>query len=198
MKIDIVRAREGDETAFINMARRLGYTGLCFLYDEKEGIPSRIKALAPQLEKFTLFTARIVSKTVKGRTDTDFSFCTVPTQKLLRSGVDLVFDIEERSDSMHQRRSGLNQVLCVLLAEHGGAYAINASALLSHASRYQYLGRLMQNVMLCEKFKVPLLMSSFARSPLEMRSPEDLASLLRLLGVRDASACFSTLARLKK
>ena len=50
------------------------------------------------------------------------------------------------------------------------------------------MGRMMQNIRFCRKFKVKTFLSSFASEKEEMRSPFDLAKLAKALGADDGTA----------
>jgi|SRR3989344_2315219 len=193
MKIDIVRPALDTETSFINMARRLGYNGICFLYDEKSNPFSRIKLIKSKIEKFQIYSA-VISKKPK-TSEFDFVFSDNNSQRNIKSGIDILFDIEDVSDSMHQRRSGLNQVLCKMMSKYNVAYGINLSSIFNHQNRAQHLGRIMQNIMLCKKYGVEMVFGSFAKNPIEMRNSDDLESLLRILGVSSSKSCFSYISK---
>ena len=45
------------------------------------------------------------------------------------------------------------------------------------------IGRMIQNIKLCKKFKVKTAIASFASSPYGMRSPHDISSFFRILGM---------------
>ncbi len=197
MNVDIVFVAEDNETAFINRARRLGYSGLCFLYEEKSNPSTKLSALQSKLTSFTLYSG-IMGKKVKTKSNSDFVFSTTATRKLVQTGFTALFDVEESSDGMHQRRSGLNQVICKEMHLHHVAYGINVNKAIAHPQRSQHLGRIMQNIVLCEKYQVPILVGSFAKRPLEMRNCEDVISLLRILGINDARGCVTYLSSLLK
>jgi len=93
-------------------------------------------------------------------------------------------------DYLHSRNSGLNDVLCKLAKKNNVAVGFSFSDVLNAHSfeRALILGRMMQNVALCRKFKVPMVLGSFAFDKLEMRSPKDLVSFALLLGMSPAEA----------
>ena len=45
----------------------------------------------------------------------------------------------------------------------------------------------MQNIDLCRKYKVKMLIASFAKDPSGMKSPHDLISLFKVLGCENPS-----------
>jgi ribonuclease P/MRP protein subunit RPP1 len=101
--------------------------------------------------------------------------------------VDILLNPEPKTkDSLHQRNSGLNQVLCKLAKKNNVAYGISFSRLLE--GDYKLIGKIMQNIRLCRKYKVKLVFGSFARDIYEMRNVKDLISLARVLGMSPLEA----------
>jgi RNase P/RNase MRP subunit p30 len=86
-------------------------------------------------------------------------------------------------DHTHYRRSNFNQVLAVLAKETGKTYLIDFSRLLkiTDKNRTILIGRIMQNIRICQKFKVPISIVTFAREPYHLRNPRDLQALLRAM-----------------
>ena len=102
----------------------------------------------------------------------------------------LVFALEEYGwkDYMHQRASGLNQILCRLANKNKVAIGYSISSLLDSKDKSVILGRIIQNIMLCRKFKVKTVIASFTSNPYQMRSPHDLISLFTMLGMHEKEA----------
>jgi ribonuclease P/MRP protein subunit RPP1 len=88
-------------------------------------------------------------------------------------------------DYMHSRNSGLNDVFCKLARKNAVAVGFSFSDVLnsSGVERALIIGRMMQNVSLCRKFKVPMVLGSFAFDEFEMRSPRDLISFGLTIGM---------------
>ena len=86
-------------------------------------------------------------------------------------------------DYMHQRGSGLNQVLCALAAKNKVAMGFSFVELLNTQKQARVLGRMRQNVRLCRKYKVKMVLASFAKNKWEMRSASDLQSFGKVLGM---------------
>ena len=72
---------------------------------------------------------------------------------------------EERNDRLHYRSSGLNQVICGLAHERNIAIAMS----LDQLQDAKTMGRAMQNIRLCRKYKVKMLFCSGATSVYGMR-----------------------------
>lgn len=86
-------------------------------------------------------------------------------------------------DFMHQRNSGLNHILCKLANKNNIAIGISFSDLLREKMLHKRLGRIMQNIKLCRKYKVKLVLASFAKNEYETRNPKDLITLAATLGM---------------
>ncbi len=86
---------------------------------------------------------------------------------------------------LHHRNSGLNHVLCQLAHKNNITIAFDISSLLHKKGRYRslILGQMRQNVMLCRKYKVRMLLSMFARSEWDQRSSFELEEFGILLGM---------------
>ena len=93
-----------------------------------------------------------------------------------------------KKDRFTQRDSGLNHVLCVLARENDVAIGFSFSDLLNSSHRYILLGRMLQNVRLCRKYKVRMVVASFAKDPWEMRSAHDLLAFALVLGMAPKEA----------
>lgn len=102
----------------------------------------------------------------------------VNRQVLDSNKVDILLDphLGQRRDKMHQRDSGLNQVLVKLAKKNNVAIGISFKNILS--SRAEDLGRIIQNIELCRKYKVKIVILEY-----EDRNPEDVNSLFKVLGM---------------
>ena len=93
-------------------------------------------------------------------------------------------------DFLHTRNSGLNQVLCRLAKQHNIAIGFSFGEVLriSQEQRAELLGRMMQNVRLCRKCKVNMVLGSFARNEFELRSRDSLYHFGICLGMKPEEA----------
>lgn len=107
-----------------------------------------------------------------------------------KSKVDIIVGVEliSKKDSFHQRNSGLNQVICKLAKENNVAIGFSFSTVLNSKKRALILGRMMQNVKLCRKYKVKIVCGSFAKNRKEMRDAKDLLSFCRVIGMDPGEA----------
>ena len=104
---------------------------------------------------------------------------------LLEKGVKYITGLstDEGKEHTHYRRSGVNQVLAKLAKEHGTTYIINFARILNSENRALLIGRIMQNVRIFKKYKVPIKVCSLAKVASELRSESDLEAFGRVLGV---------------
>ena len=93
-----------------------------------------------------------------------------------------------QNDKMTSRSSGLNQVLCKLAHDNKIAIGFSFSELLNSKEKSKIIGRWMQNIRLCRKYKVKMVLASFANNKWEMRLPKDLFSLGLTLGMTGKEA----------
>lgn len=88
-----------------------------------------------------------------------------------------------KKDSLHFRSSGLNKVLCNLAKKNDIAIGFSFSELLNSNDKALLLGRMMQNVRLCRKFRVKMILATFAKNEYELRSPNTLKSFGLVIGM---------------
>src|SRR3989344_5713528 len=93
-----------------------------------------------------------------------------------------------KKDRLNQRDSGLNDVLCKFARDNDVAIGFSFSDLLNSKFRAVLLGRMMQNVRLCRKYKVRMVLASFAKDPWEMRTAYDLLAFGQVLGMTPKEA----------
>lgn len=99
--------------------------------------------------------------------------------------VDVLLDphIGQRKDFMHQRNSGLNHILCALAKQYNVSVGFSFSAILESNNRSALLGRIMQNIRLCRKYKVQIVIGSFAKNKWQVRNEKDLQAFFKVLGM---------------
>ena len=180
-----------NEDAFLERAEKLGYQALIFAYEKKEHIPQKrlnhekIKIFSACLEKVKNADLIIAEHSDKDR------------ERIERKEIQLLYHLEtdEKRDFLHQRASGLNHILAELCSEKKVMVSFSHNLLLKSKKRALLLGRMMQNIGLCRKYKVPMVFASFASAPIEMRSPHDLKALGIVLGMHpsEAKECLSSL-----
>ena len=158
-----------DEELFKETALALGWKDVIFLYPDKKNDV----VLASQTQISSLKSTKLV-----------FSEA---SRSAIERGAHVLFNFENdaREDFLHHRASGLNHVLCKLMQDKGSFMAFNFNNILNSDDIFcsKILGRIQQNISLCRKFKVPMIVFSFAKTPFEMRSPQDLRSFFLDLGI---------------
>lgn len=101
--------------------------------------------------------------------------------------VSMIYEFESlnKKDSLNYRNSGMNHIIAKLMADNDVSYGLSFSMLLnaSKEEKPKLFGRIIQNIRLCRKFRVKIVVASFARNPYEMRDSKDLLTFARLLGV---------------
>ena len=90
-----------------------------------------------------------------------------------------------KNDSLHFRNSGLNQVLCKLAKKNNIAIGFNLSDILNNdkLAKINIVGKMMQNVRLCRKYKVRMIVGSFAKDKYELRSIDSLKAFASCIGM---------------
>ncbi|MBI2668149.1 hypothetical protein HYX17_05280 [Candidatus Woesearchaeota archaeon] len=90
-----------------------------------------------------------------------------------------------KEDFLHHRNSGLNHILCALAKKNKIAIAFSFNEILKSkgVERAKIIGRMQQNVRLCRKYKVEMIIASFATNKYEMRSLTDLKSFGTVIGM---------------
>lgn len=190
--IDIVFPGK-NEKDFIELAEKLGYSGLVLVYDNKESIPDLKKFKT----KLKLKTALLASqkKVQSARTKSKLVFVKAVEDNRFafeKSRPDLVFAVEEAQprDFMHQRGSGLNHIMCRFAKENNVKIGFSFNSILNSSamSRAQIIGRMQQNILLCRKFKCNTVIASFAKDPYEMRFSKDLLAFFTQIGMHQKEA----------
>jgi len=182
-----------NEHEFFAMAQKLGTKTLVLVYPSAE-----LAAHPPAAPKGLHIRTAVLAEPRKARQLRQggmlaFVKCSDSDRAVLEQGAaDVLFGAEgtQPKDYAHQRGSGLNHVMCALAHKNKVAIGFSFESILSAsgAQRAQLLGRMMQNIMLCRKYKVQMVIASFATDPWKMRSLHDLQSFFTELGMHPAEA----------
>ncbi len=92
--------------------------------------------------------------------------------------------LNRKIDAMNYRNSGLNDVLCKLAVKNEIAIGFTFNEIKDEID----LGRIMQNIVLCRKYKVNVIFFTFAKDKYEMKGCQDLLSYLRVIGFTPGEA----------
>lgn len=193
MLSDIVLPNNNEEE-FIELASKLDIRKLYFLYDsneyDEEKIKKELEAVGNRevnIEIGFLANQKNLSHAAKKS-----NFVAVKSSEKDRFFIEnkkikLIYGFEDisRKDSLHQRTSGLNHVLCELAKKNNVAIGFSYSSLFnkSDIDKSLLIGRMMQNINLCKKYKVKTVIGSFSSNPYHLRLPHDVSSLFGLLGM---------------
>jgi RNase P/RNase MRP subunit p30 len=176
-----------NEKDFFKIAENIGTEELCLVYNKPTKIDSFRSQTAVKLFSGILCNSADARK-LKGKADIIFVRRDENIRSVLEQGsADVIFDLEQsnRSDSMHNRNSGLNQVLCELAFQKGVALGLNFSTVINSSGRERavLIGRMAQNIMFANKFKFRTIIASFASFPFQMRSEHDLRAFGSSIGM---------------
>jgi len=99
-------------------------------------------------------------------------------------------EYERKYDFLHYRNSGLNQVLCKIARDNDKVIIKNFKDILFREGKERalLLGKIMQNIKLCRKYKVKVKLASFASIKKEMKSFFDLRSFCIAIGMTKKEA----------
>jgi RNase P/RNase MRP subunit p30 len=193
-----------DAKEAILLAKRLGWTGICLTADAKDLRRLREEVTAQNLDMEVFLGAKVhgssegeLQKKTRQALDVAdlilFSGGGEPNRVAAENWeVDVLCHPEQGSerDLMDQRSSGVDDIISRLLAEHTTAVEFNLSSLLGTYGmlRAQVMGRMSQNILLCRKYGVPMVLSSGAVDRWGLRAPRDLAAVGRVLGMTDSES----------
>ena len=99
-------------------------------------------------------------------------------------------EIENKKDNFHYRKSGLNQVLCKLAKKNEVAVGFDFCLLINSngEKRSQIIGKMMQNMILCKKYKNKIKIGCFTENELLTRNDSVLVSFGVILGLNEKEA----------
>jgi RNase P/RNase MRP subunit p30 len=116
--------------------------------------------------------------------DDSFNRAALETKKI---SILLSPEAGQKADFMSYRNSGLNQVLCKIAEKNNIAIGISFSELLeikNDKELAERLGRIMQNIMLCRKYKTKIQLANFASKKESLRAALDIRSFGSAMGLQ--------------
>jgi len=199
---DVVFCKEKERNEeFEEQGKELGFSKIYFIEPFKD-----VKPLKPAADA-VLISAENVQQLhnyiMKARDKWPVIAVACSTDEINRAAVEskhvnllLSPEATRQKDFPDWRNSGLNHVLCRLAAENRIAIGINFSDIIKiygndlqqKIKLAERLGRIMQNIRLCRKFKTKMLLASFASSPEEMKSASDMRSFAQAIGMTPGQA----------
>ena len=183
-----------NEVKFIEIALRLGIKKLYFLYDfenNQRKIPEKL-GLIKNYNKINLEIGLIVNQKNMNKALQQSKLLAAESSDRDRffiesNKIKLIYGFEEiyKKDYLHQRASGLNHVMCELANKNDVVVGLPYSALFNKnpAVVSLLIGRIMQNISLCQKHNAKTIIGSFSSNPFELRPPYDIISLFTTLGM---------------
>ena len=168
MVVDIILSKE-KVGEFIKKAEELDYDSLIF---------ANLKNLGELQEKTKIKLYSSKDITIK-KADNNVR------NVMQKNSAQVIYSFEEDTghDGVHYRNSGMNQVICKIASENNVSIGFSFSQILNSNNKKLLVGRMEQNIRLCRKYNLGLIVGSFANSPNEMRNPEDLKSLFVNIGM---------------
>ncbi len=190
--LDIVFPEKNEHEFFV-MAQQLGYTGLVLVYASKQAADAAPKPPAGLRVKTAVLAEPRKAYQLREKGILTFVQCSDQDRPVLERGsADVLFGAEstQPKDYAHQRGAGLNHVMCELAHKNKVAIGFSFADILATfgSKRAQVLGRMMQNIRLCRKYKTTMLIGSFAHDPWKMRAPHDMQSFFITLGMHPVEA----------
>jgi len=100
----------------------------------------------------------------------------------------------EKPDRIHQRTAGIDQPLAKEMASKKCTVIISTASILRQEGKERaiLLGRWMQNIFVCRKAGVSVVIASCASTPWELRAAHERQALGMLLGMTEQEAAAST------
>jgi ribonuclease P/MRP protein subunit RPP1 len=105
---------------------------------------------------------------------------------LENKNVQMLLNAEPKEDNfMHSKNSGLNQVLAKLAKKDNISIGFSFNKILSsnYEERIDLFGKIMQNIMICNKYKVKMYIVNFIKNEIDKRNINDLKDLGISLGM---------------
>lgn len=172
-----------NEKEFVEIAKRLGIREICFVYNKIKDVSS-YSCEGLNVSCGVLCNYRNVRK-FECETLIDAFEDREHIRAILESGPSVVFNLEKcaRKDFMHNRGSGLNQVLAKIMVEKQVKWGVSFSSLLNCDLRKKaiFMGRMRQNMLLARKYGVEPAIASFSKNPYELRNKHMMQAFRNLL-----------------
>ncbi len=137
-------------------------------------------------EMFSLGFTKIYHKR-----DFNIAFATDNVRRLAEDrNIDILFNVESvnKGRNLVTRNSGLNDAICKIASKNNVAIGFSISNLLNASNRTNIIANISQNIRLCRKYKVRMVIASMAKNKYEMRHARDMMNLGMVLGMTDNEA----------
>lgn len=186
--IDIVFPNE-NEKEFLEIAKKLDYKSICFAYDLKEFKKYKIKSYKSDIDiKYAIIADEKNIKKAKNLADSILVKANDNTRTILEQNKDIIIyrlENDFKKDFIHQRRSGVNHIMCKIAKKNNITFAFSFNEILNSDDnkRNIIIGRMASNIKLCRKYNVRIIVGSFAKGPYEMRSSNDMEAFFTAIGM---------------
>ena len=183
-----------NEEEFAGIASKLGIKKLFFIYDFDK-FEEKIREKVGKIEGYNGIKIEIgflVSQKNIKKACKKSSLIVVKSSEQDRffiegKKISLIYGFEEigKKDFMHQRASGINHIMCDILKKNNITVGFPYSSLFNknEIASSILIGRMMQNIKLCEKYKVKAAIGAFSENPFDLRAPHDIRCLFLSLGM---------------
>jgi hypothetical protein len=188
-----------NEEKFISVAEKLSIEGIAFAYpfSDKKAVENAKEKIA-LLQAKTKISLKAVFDVSGNKIYKVHDIEEIAIAKgaegsrdlIARYKPDIVYDLElsPERDFGKFRNSGLDRASVQFARSNAITIAFSFSSILNAKDAPKMIGRVMQNIKLCRKYKLSTAIASFASTPEEMRAPHDLKSFLLSIGMHTASA----------
>ena len=180
---DLTKAKNKEMQAF---AKRVGFKDIFLISsDVKDADAFLIEKVKDYKKEVLKARKRFVLVIVSGNGDVKRN------REIVEASPDVLLSPSlGKRDFMKERNSGLDHIICKIAAKNKVAIGIHFNEILyaSEKQRAVILGRIMQNIKLCRKYKVGMLLATFASSLLEMRAVQDLIAFAQAIGMTPVEA----------
>lgn len=198
--IDICLPKD-NEKELLEQAKKLGYKEVVFLYSTKKELLEKKKKY--KKVGFYLRAKKIsdLKKLDSVYLEADLIAVSSQDESIIRAAaenprIDLLFEITSATgkDHLHYRYSGLNEIVVNIAKKSRQSYGLSFRYFLEQKpeARAKILGRELQNIRLTRR-KIPIIIASFSQNPEQIRKPEDLQALSRVLGLNHPQSKASSL-----
>lgn len=188
---EYVYCNPGQEKKFISRAKALHWPEICFIYSKKD-ISQELKKIKldllknTQIKVFFGFLKETATEFVDKSIFDEILQLGTKNSTLFKQ-INILYDNESETekDFIHQRRSGLNQVVLTECKKKKITILFDYSSLqrVSFKKKILVLGRIQQNISLCKKYAVACSFASFAKNIDDLRDAKDIQALQRQLGL---------------
>ena len=191
---------KNNEPEFIELASKLKLKKIYFLYEFGEYLHEKIPKKLSEIknpQKIDIVAGVIVNQKNLNESARHSKFLVVKSSDKDRvfietKKINAIYGFEEqyKKDFLHQRASGLNHIICELAKRNNIAIGFSYSSLFNKNRQESAMlaGRMIQNISLCQKYKVKTMIGLFSSNPYEMRAQHDIISLFSVLGMDGKTA----------